>query len=302
MSMLRTGIYVPGLDGNGLVRTSENFGTQGERPTHPELLDWLATEFVSKQWDIKAFLRMLVTSATYRQSSAITPELEARDPENKLLARGSRARMPAEMIRDQALAISGLMVSAVGGPSVKPYQPPGLWEDISFKGGEFSAQTFVQDHGDALYRRSMYTFWKRTCPPPSLQTFDAPEREFCIVRRSVTNTPLQALALMNDITFVEASRKMAERVMTEKGGTATQRINYAFRLAACRYPKPRELKALFTAYNPQLVRFQRDPEAAKKFLSVGESKRNEKLDLAELAALSAVCSIICNLDEVITKG
>ncbi|MEP6754071.1 MAG: DUF1553 domain-containing protein [Chthonomonadales bacterium] len=288
--------------GNGLVQTSENFGTQGERPTHPELLDWLATEFVAKRWNVKSFIRLLVTSATYRQSSAITHALEARDPENKYLARGPRARMPAEGIRDQALALSGLLVPKIGGASVKPYQPIGLWEDISFKGGEFSAQTFVQDHGEKLYRRSMYTFWKRTCPPPSLQTFDAPEREFCIVRRSVTNTPLQALVLLNDITYVEASRKFAERVNTTYRGSAAKRVNMAFRLAACRYPNVREQRVLMSVFDKQLHRFQRDNVAAKKLLSVGESKRDEKLDVADLAAMTEVCSIILNLDEVITKN
>src|SRR5207248_7692322 len=201
----------------------------GDLPTHRELLDWLAVAF-ENGWSTKKLVRLIVTSATYRQSSRVTPPLLQRDPENLLLARGPRFRLPGEIIRDQALAISGLLVPKIGGPSVKPYQPPGLWEELAFGGG-FSAQTYVQDHGEALYRRSMYTFWKRTCPPPSLQTFDAPEREFCMVRRSVTNTPLQALVLMNDPTYVEAARKFAERILKEAPAYRRDRINYAYQLA-----------------------------------------------------------------------
>jgi hypothetical protein len=288
--------------GYGLVRTPENFGTQGERPTHPELLDWLATEFIRTGWDVKAMQRLLVTSATYRQSSRVTPELLERDPENRLLARGPRFRLPAETIRDQALAISGLLVNRIGGPSVKPYHPAGLWEEMAFGGG-FSAQSYVQDHGESLYRRSMYTFWKRTVPPPSLQTFDAPEREFCMVRRSVTNTPLQALVLMNDPTYVEASRRFAERILTECGAVSPQaRLNFAYQLALSRYPKEAEVQTLTGILGQQLARFRADKAAAQKLLSVGESKRDEKLDVPELAAWTAVASILLNLDETITKG
>ncbi len=298
--------------GNGLVKTSENFGTQGERPSHPELLDWLALSFQSgiydstiaksKPWDVKNFVRLLVTSSAYKQSSATTPQLIAKDPDNKYLSRSSRMRLPAEMIRDQALALSGLMVEKIGGPSVKPYQPAGLWEDISFKSGDFTAQNFVQDHGENLYRRSMYTFWKRTCPPPGLQILDAPEREFCVVRRGVTNTPLQALVLMNDITYVEASRNMAEKIITSTKGGSIDRVKHAFRIAAGRYPTPSELKVLSGIYSKQFARFTTTPGAAIKFLSVGESMLDKKLDLNETAALAAVCSVIMNLDEVITKG
>jgi hypothetical protein len=205
------------------------------------------------------------------------------------------------MIRDQALAVSGLLVDKQGGPSVKPYQPPGLWEEISFK-GDFSEQYYVQDHGDALYRRGLYTFWKRTCPPPDLQTFDAPEREFCIVRRSVTNTPLQALVLMNDTTYVEASRKFAERIMTEGGLWPAQRVRYAFQMAVGRPPQPGEQAVLLDMYFKQLTRFRTHPDAAAKLLSVGESKRNAKLDATELAAWASVANSLFNLDETITKG
>ncbi|HZP82232.1 MAG TPA: DUF1553 domain-containing protein [Chthonomonadaceae bacterium] len=287
--------------GTGLVKTSENFGTQGERPSHPELLDWLATEFIRTGWNVKGMLRLIVTSATYRQSSKVTPELLAKDPEDRLLARAPRYRLPAEMVRDQALAVSGLLVDKLGGPSVKPYQPPGLWEEISFKGG-FSEQYYEQDHGEALYRRSLYTFWKRTCPPPALQTFDAPEREFCIVRRSVTNTPLQALVLMNDPTYIEASRKFAERIMTEGGTWPGQRIRFAFRTVVGRPPTQAEQEVLLGIYFKQLTRFRTTKDAATKLLGVGESPRNEKLDATELAAWTALANVLFNLDETITKG
>jgi hypothetical protein len=287
--------------GTGIVKTAENFGTQGDAPSNPGLLDWLATEFIRTGWDVKGMQRLIVTSAAYRQTSKATPESLEKDPENRFLARGSRYRLPAEMIRDQALSISGLFVGTIGGPSVKPYQPAGLWEEISFGGG-FSAQTYVQDHGDALYRRSMYTFWKRTCPPPSLQTFDAPEREFCMVRRSVTNTPLQALIVMNDPTYVEASRKLAERILTEAPASPKERINFVYRLAMARPAKEAELKVLLGVLNQQLVRFNNDNAAAMKLLTVGESKRNEKLNPAELAAWTSVASMILNLDETMTKG
>ena len=194
--------------GHGIVKTQEDFGVQGEPPVHPELLDWLATEFVRTGWDMKAMQRLIVTSATYRQSSRVTPALLEKDPENRLLARGPRFRLPAEMIRDTALAVSGLLNDEIGGPSVLPYQPTGLWEELAFGDG-FSAQTYEQSHGKDLYRRGMYTFWKRTAPPASLATFDAPDREKCTGRRALTNTPLQALVLLNDPTYVEAARALA---------------------------------------------------------------------------------------------
>ncbi len=287
------------LFGIGLVKTAEDFGTQGERPSHPELLDWMATEFIRTGWDVKGMMRLIVTSATYRQVSRTTPALRERDPENRLLARGPRFRLSAESIRDQALDVSGLLVPTIGGPSVKPYQPAGLWEDIAF-GGNFSAQTYQQDHGDNLYRRGMYTFWKRTCPPPSLQTFDAPEREFCMVRRSTTNTPLQALALMNDPTFVEASRKLAERLLTEGGSTTAARLNLAYRLCVARPAAPQEIKILSGLLSDQLIRFRKDATLADKLLAVGESKRSATLDKNELAAWTLIASTVLNLDETIT--
>ena len=287
--------------GQGIVKTTENFGLQGDRPSHPELLDWLATEFIRTGWDVKAMQRLIVSSATYRQVSVSRPELKHRDPENQLLAHGPRMRLPAELIRDQALALSGLFAPKVGGPSVKPYHPAGLWEELAF-GGNFTAQTYVQDHGDALYRRTMYTFWKRTCPPPSLTTFDAPDREFCVVRRGVTNTPLQALVLWNDPTYVEAARHFAQRLMTEVSASPEDRIRYAYRLALCRSARPVEVQVMLGVYRDQLARYRADRTQAEKLLAVGESPRNKALDVAEHAAWTSVASVLLNLDEVISKN
>ncbi len=287
--------------GIGIVKTSEDFGSQGDPPSNPELLDWLATEFVRTNWDVKAMQRLIVTSAAYRQSSKVTPELLEKDPENRLLARGPRFRLPAEMVRDNALSISGLLNDRIGGPSVRPYQPKGLWEEMAF-GGDFSAQTYEQSHGPDLYRRSMYTFWKRTVPYPSLNTFDAPDREKCTARRGVTNTPLQALVLMNDPTYVEASRAFAERDLREAGSTETDRIRYAFRLATDRDPTPEEFAILEKLYKKQIVHYDTERSEAEKLLSVGESKRNPKYDAAELAAWTLVASTILNMDETITKN
>ncbi|MCC6729023.1 MAG: DUF1553 domain-containing protein [Chthonomonadales bacterium] len=286
--------------GTGLVKTSEDFGTQGEAPSHPELLDWLATELERTGWDVKRMERLIVTSATYRQRSSVSPELLRRDPENRLLARGPRFRLAAEIVRDQALAVSGLLVPAIGGPSVKPYQPAGLWEEMAFGQG-FSAQRYEQDHGDKLYRRSLYTFWKRTVPPPSLQVFDAPEREYCVVRRLVTNTPLQALVLMNDPTYVEAARRMAERALAAAPADEA-RLIYAFRLATARPPRPAEAAVLLRVLRAARARYAADAAAARKLLAVGESPRNTRIAPAELAAWTSVSSVILNLDETVTKG
>ena len=296
--------------GTGLVKTAEDFGSQGELPSHPALLDWLAAEFVAPEsprtpaWDVKALVRLIVTSATYRQSSVVTPELAANDPENRLLARGPRVRLPAEFIRDQALAISGLLDPEIGGRSVSPYQPPGLWEELASRadGANWTAQVYVQGHGKDLYRRTLYTFWMRTSPPPSLMTFDAPDRETCTVRRARTNTPLQALVLLNDPTYVEAARKLAERMMTEGGATTDDRIGFAFRLATARMPSPKEQEVLRRVFDDELSVFRKDPRAAAKLLSVGESPRNSRLDAAELAAWTTVAGVILNLDETVTKG
>ncbi|MGB2712905.1 MAG: DUF1553 domain-containing protein [Vicinamibacterales bacterium] len=284
----------------GIVKTQEDFGVQGEPPVHPELLDWLATEFVRSGWDIKAMQRLIVTSASYRQSSAVTPALLEKDPENRLLARGPRMRLPAEMIRDTALAASGLLNDEIGGPSVMPYQPAGLWEEMAFGEG-FSAQSYAQSHGKDLYRRGMYTFWKRTVPPASLATFDAPDREKCTARRAFTNTPLQALVMMNDPTYVEASRALAQRTLLEGGKDERGRVEYAFRLATARKPSGKEVGVLRQLVKGRQEEFRRDRSAALKLVSIGEAPRDKRLDVAELAAWTTVASAILNLDETITK-
>jgi hypothetical protein len=254
-------------------------------------------------WDIKALVRLIVTSATYRQSSVVTPALHAKDPENRLLARGPRLRLQAEFIRDQALAISGLLNREIGGASVFPYQPPGLWQELASRSDSrnWSAQFYVQSKGKDLYRRTMYTFWKRTSPPPTLSTFDAPDRETCTVRRARTNTPLQALVLMNDPTYIEASRKLAERMMTA-AREPQERITFAFRLATARAPSTKEVAVLRKVFETQLAKYQKDNAAALKLLSVGESPRNEKLRTDELAAWTIIASVILNLDETVTKS
>ena len=289
--------------GVGLVRTAEDFGTQGEPPSHGDLLDWLATEFVRGDWDVKAMQRQIVTSAVYRRSSKVTPELLDRDPQNRLLARGPRHRLSAELIRDQALSVSGLLIAEIGGPSVKPYQPPGLWREVAFdlSGANLTAQVYKQDTDSKLYRRSMYTFWKRTAPPPTMLLFDAPDRERCVVRREATSTPLQALVLMNDPTYVEASRKLAERMMTEAGPKAEERINYGFRIVTSRQATERELAMLIDLYGRQQARFTADASLAEMLLEVGESKRNETLATDELAAFTIIANIILNLDETVTR-
>jgi hypothetical protein len=286
--------------GVGIVKTAEDFGSQGEQPSHPQLLDWMATEFVSNGWDVKAMMRLIVTSSTYRQSSRETKEMAERDPENRLLARGPRFRLPAEMVRDNALDVAGLLDTRIGGPSVYPYQPKGLWEEMAFGGG-FSGQSYTPSTGEDLYRRSMYTVWKRTVPPPSLTTFDAPDREKCTARRTITNTPLQALVLLNDPTYVEASRVLAEKTISQAGRDPEKRVDFAFRLATDRKPQPQERAVLLTLAREELAVYRRDKTSAMKLIGVGEAKRNPKLDPAELAAWTTVASTILNMDETITK-
>jgi len=278
------------------VKTAEDFGSQGEVPPQQDLLDWLATEFVRTGWDIKALQKTIVTSATYRQSSRVSPALLARDPENRLLARGPRYRLPAEMVRDQALAAGGLLVEKIGGPSVKPYQPPGLWEELGATAG-----SYPQDHCQNLYRRSLYTFWKRTIPPPGMMIFDAAGRDMCSVRQVRTNTPLQALMLLNDIPYVEAARGLAQRVLLSDCKTAESRVTLAFRLATARPPSPQELAILTASLERQLADYRQHPEDAAKLLTVGESPIDKQLDRVELAAYAVVASVILNLDETMTK-
>jgi hypothetical protein len=287
--------------GTGIVKTPGDFGAQGEWPSHPDLLDWLAREFVDGGWDVKKLQRLIVTSAAYRQSARVTPELHQRDPENRLLARGPRFRLSAEMIRDNALSVAGLLDGRLGGRSVFPYQPPGLWEEVAFGGG-FSMQTYVQSHGPDLYRRGLYIYAKRSMPNPSLVTFDAPNREVCTVQRPVTNTPLQALLLLNDTVYVEAARVMAERVMREGGADAKARIAYGFRLCTAREPTEKETAVLLRVYERAMAKYKADGAAAEKLLATGEAPRAKDLDVAEHAAWTALCNVLLNLDETVTRG
>jgi hypothetical protein len=268
------------LFGAGIVETSDDFGAQGEGPSHPELLDFLAVDFIESGWDVKAMLRRLVTSATYRQTSRVSPEVLARDPRNRLLARGPRFRLPAELIRDGTLSAGGLLKEKIGGPSVYPYQPAGVWEAVSSgRPQEYTAQIYRQDRGDNLYRRSLYTFWKRLAPPPGLAAFDAPSREACVVRRQRTNTPLQALVTLNDPTYVEAARGLATLAFQESGETA--RIVRMFRGAVARRPTDREVEILRALLREQRALFG---------------------DATDLSAWTMVAAAILNLDETLTKG
>ncbi len=288
--------------GIGLVKTSENMGTQAEWPSHPELLDWMATEMIRLKWDLKAFQKEIVMSATYQQDSNITPELLERDPENRLLARGPRFRLSAEMVRDQALAAAGLLIDKIGGPSTHPYEPTDLWDGAKAPQGNLGDLVkYNIDQGEGAYRRTMYTFIKRTMPPPSLMVFDMPGREVCTVRRARTNTPLQALDILNDPTFVEAARVLAQHMMTDGGKTPEERLAYGFYRVLCRRPHDAETKILADGFSTQLNQFRNDRAAALKFLSIGQSKLDDKLDPIELAAYTMMASAILNLDETITK-
>lgn len=281
--------------GEGLVETMEDFGSQGSRPTHPELLDWLATEFVASGWNIKHMQKLIVMSATYRQSSFATKELRKRDPKNLLLTRGPRFRLTAEVVRDQALAASGLLHRRVGGPSVKTYQPDGLWS-------EFATDTVYElATGDNLYRRSLYTYWKRTVAPPGMMTFDATTREMCTVRRARTNTPLQALTLMNDITYVEASRSLAERMIKEGGAEVEGRVIRGLRLVIGRVPTEQELTVLRSAVSGYKKQFAENPKSAQQLIGIGKSEAATDINANELATWTALASVILNLDETVTR-
>jgi hypothetical protein len=296
--------------GTGLVKTSENFGSQAEFPSHPELLDWLAMEFMrptvapavggqpAKPWDMKAIQKLIVMSATYRQASTMTPELAERDAENRLLARGPRFRLSGEALRDQALAASGLLIEKVGGPSVRPYMPDGVWDETSRYG---DLRGYMHDKGDGLYRRSMYTIWKRTAAPPSMLLFDAPSREVCTVKRSRTNTPLQALSLLNEITYVEAARGLATRMLTDGGKSPAERLTYGFLRSTGRRPNADELKILSDGLAADLSRLQKNKDAAARLIAFGESKSPAQIDPAELAAYTLTANILLNLDEVIMR-
>lgn len=282
--------------GRGFVETSEDFGVQGESPTHPELLDWLADEFVRQKWSMKAMHRLIVTSATYRQSSHVTRALYERDPYNRLFARGPRFRMYGEMVRDNALAISGLLNRKIGGPSVFPYQPDGVWNN------PYSGDKWVTSTNGDQYRRGLYTFWRRTAPYAALIAFDAPSREVCTERRPRTNTPLQALATLNDKAFVEPAAALARRMMKEVYETERERATYGFRLCVARPPSPAELERLLELYRENLEKYQIDPAAARTLATSGLPAPPSEMATAELAAWTVVANVLLNLDETVTKG
>lgn len=286
------------LLGVGLVKTSEDFGVQSERPSHPELLDWLAVEYVSSGWDTKHLLRLILNSSTYRQTSQASAELRARDPENRLLARGPRFRVDAEVLRDVVLAVSGLLVEKVGGPPARPFEPGGLWEAVSFN----NVQRYVVDVDQNQYRRGIYTNWKRQSPPPAMLAFDAPTREYCVMRRPRTNTPLQALAMLNDPQYVEASNAFAERILEQGGANWDSRIRYAFQWATGRRPEREEIMPLREVFEGQLEEYRRNPAAVEALLSVRSFRPGKSWNRAELAAWSSVSSVLLNLDETLTKN
>jgi hypothetical protein len=284
------------LFGRGIVASSEDLGLQGQLPTHPELLDYLARDFVEHNWDLQRLIKSIVLSATYRQAS--TPRdagFYAKDPENVWLARGPKYRLQAEMLRDQALAASGLLKPRVGGPSVFPYQPAGLWEEAG------TGKSYHPSSGDDLYRRSLYTFWRRTSPPPTMTTLDAPSREYCLVRRERTSSPLQALVLLNDPQFVEAARALAQRELLTHQEDAGAGIGSAFERLASRKPSEREAQVLQALFEHQFAHYQAHVEDAKALLAIGESKRDESVDPARLAAMTVVVQAIMNLDDVVAK-
>jgi len=285
------------LFGIGLTETEEDFGTQGSMPTHPELLDWMAVEFMDTKWDMKAFLKLLVTSATYRQSSRATPELLEKDPRNRLLARSPRRRLDAEQVRDQALALSGLLSPKIGGPSVFPPQPDGLWR-AAFNG----ERTWSTSQGEDKYRRGMYTFWRRTVPYPSMATFDAPSREICNIRRIATNTPLQAFVTLNDPVYVECAQSLARRLVAEGGATPGERATYGLKLVLARVPVDEQVKALVALYQSEVEHYKKNPDAAKKMATLPLGALPAGMNEAELAAWTVVANILLNLDGVLMKG
>ena len=286
------------LFGAGIVKTTENFGSQAEWPSHPELLDWLATEFVRLNWDMKAMQRLMVTSETYQQSSAVSAEHLAKDPENRLLARMPRLRLSAEMLRDQALAVSGLLVDKIGGPSVRPYMPDAVWDETSVYG---NLRNYQSDTGEGLYRRTLYTIWKRTAAPPSMLLFDSPSREICTVKRSRSNTPTQALALLNEVTFVEAARKLAESMILEGGATAESRVDWAFLRVLSRKPDAFEKDTVLKRLEARLERLAPDDNAARQLVAVGNSKAADTIPAAELAAYTVTANVLLNLDETVSR-
>jgi len=286
------------LFGVGLVKTAEDFGTTGEAPVNQELLDWLAVEFVASGWDVRRIFELMLTSSTYRQSVEATREKLEKDPQNRFLSRGPRFRMDGEMVRDLALTASGLLVEKIGGPSVKPYQPDGVWEAVAMP--ESNTRFYRRDHGESLYRRSLYTFWKRAAPPASMDLFNAPSREVCAVRRERTNTPLQALATLNDPQFVEASRHLAE-VALASGRKEDEALQIMAERLLSRPLIAKELAIVKGTLKEMQAFYEKQPEAAKQLIAFGESKPSDKLAAPQLAAMTMVANQLMNLDEALNK-
>jgi len=284
--------------GVGLVKSADDFGTTGEAPVNQELLDWLAAEFVESGWDVKRLFELMVTSSTYRQSSTTTPEKLEKDPQNRLLSRGPRFRLDAEMIRDYALAASGLLVEKVGGPSVKPYQPEGVWEAVAMP--ESNTRFYQRDGGESLYRRSLYTFIKRAAPPASMDIFNAPSREVCAVKRERTNTPLQALATLNDPQFVEAARHLAEAALT-RGRKDEEALDFIAERLLSRSLTAKELAIVKGTLKEMHSFYEKQPDAAKELIGIGESKASDQLSSPRLAAMTMVANQLMNLDEALNK-
>ncbi|MBI2424235.1 MAG: PSD1 domain-containing protein [Candidatus Hydrogenedentes bacterium] len=288
--------------GRGLVKTAEDFGTQGAAPSHPGLLDWLALRFIESGWDVKAMHKYIVMSATYRQSSVVSDSAREADPENVLLSRAPRFRLPAEMVRDQALKVSGLLNPEIGGPSAFPYQPGDLWSALTFQNmDEFDSNFYTQDKGPKLYRRGLYTYWKRTIAPPGMQIFDAGDRDRCSLYREKTNTPMQALMLLNDPTFVEAARHLAERMIHEGGERSADRIRLGYRLALAQEPSAEKQQVLLGGLNDYQTHFNSRPDDATALLGVGDSPHDPAIADTELAAYTAIATVMLNLDEIITR-
>jgi hypothetical protein len=285
--------------GRGIVATPGDFGATGEMPSHPELLDWLAVEFRESGWDLKKLFKLMVTSATYRQSAALTPEKLERDADNRLYSRGPRFRLDAEMVRDYALAASGLLVRKIGGPSVKPYQPPGVWEAIAMNVS--NTRSYQEGEGNDLYRRSLYTFWKRQAPPASMEIFNAPSREFCVTRRERTNTPLQALVTLNDPQFVEAAGHLAQEAIADGDGRFEDRLHLIGQRLLCRDFSPEEVEILRGSAAQLAAFYAQHAEAARELLDVGRSEASTQVDAGELAAWTMLCNEVMNLDEVLNK-
>ena len=283
--------------GRGIVKTMDDFGLQGQLPTHPELLDWLAVDFQESGWDVKRAFKQMLMSRTYRQASAVTAAVAERDPSNEWFSRQNRYRIDAEMVRDNALAVSGLLIPKIGGPSVKPYQPAGYWQYLNFPTREWK-----NDSGESLYRRGLYTYWQRTFLHPSLQAFDAPSREECVVERTRSNTPQQALVLLNDPTYVEAARVLAAKVIENGGAAPAERVNYAYRVVLQREPREEERTTLLALVARHREQYSQDQATAEKILQVGEAKPPASMERSELAAWTSICRVLLNLHETVTRN